>query len=415
MIKVIYVLFVYLMLVPSGYVIGSTSYHVGNSLSWDMEPPGLATMATLAGKNYQNGYHIRFGMPLDYIWNNPDDSEVITNTFGNFVNALSSFEWDFVTIQPSYGTGSTLGQDQVAIGNFIDLTLAGSSTSPIFYIYSAWPSLPDDYQAYWDQPIQNVPNQPTIHARDYFYHLHQNLLDMYGTSVQLYMIPIGEVFYRLDQEFKKGNVPGYEDAGDLYRDTAHLTQDIGSFVAATTVYSTIFKENPVGIERPDGFYLDDSGATNLTEDLRNFIQSIVWEVVSSHPLSGIAPDNFTLGYILGSRLCTLYYSRKISVLGISKASVISITGGEYSINGGEFQNNESTVSANDIVTVRLLSSCNYSTNVTATLTIGGKSDSFRVTTIYRPEHAGGTSLVTIVVLLIYGLFNYVYRINKVRI
>ncbi len=201
------------------------------------------------------------------------------------------------------------------------------------------------------------------------------------------MIPIGEVIYRLDQEFKQGNVPGYKDAADLYRDRAHLTKDIGRFVAGTTVYSTIFKENLVVIDRPSRYYLDTDKTTNLTVELRNLIQSIVWEVVSRHPLSGvdITPDDFILGNILDAKLSHIHFSKKISVSNINTTSVISITDGEYSINSGEFTKEKGIVHKDDIIIVRFQSSDSYSTERTATLTIGGASNSFSVTTMRQSE------------------------------
>jgi hypothetical protein len=55
-------------------------------------------------------------------------------------------------------------------------------------------------------------------------------------------------------------------------------------------------------------------------------------------------------------------------------------GGEYSINNGAFTATASTVVAGDTVRVRLTSSAASSTQLTATLTIGGVMGTFRVTT-----------------------------------
>lgn len=114
----------------------------------------------------------------------------------------------------------------------------------------------------------------------------------------------------------------------------------------------------------------------------------MWEVVSLHPLSGvdITPNNFTLGDISGSKLSQLHFSENISVSGINTASVISISNGEYSINSGEFTKDKGVVRNHDTVTVRLLSSDSYSTEIGATLTIGGASDTFKVTTGYPIEY-----------------------------
>jgi hypothetical protein len=82
-------------------------------------------------------------------------------------------------------------------------------------------------------------------------------------------------------------------------------------------------------------------------------------------------------------------SNAITVTGINAPAPISVTGGEYSVNGGAFTPDDGTVPNGASVRVRLVSSSSYSTTVSAVLTIGGVSDTFSVTT--RPE-----STVTVV-------------------
>lgn len=382
--RILRIILIYSLFLPMG-AFCSTSYHIGNSLTWDMQPLGLSAMAALAGRDHQTGYHIRSGMHLDYIWNNPNDV-TITNSFGNFVTALSSYDWDYVTIQPHHRTGSTLGLDQAAITNFIDLTLAGPSQAPVFYIYSAWPRLSDDYQAFWNQPIPNDPDQITTHAREYFTALHNNLISNYSNTIQIFVIPVGEVLFRLDQEFRQGNFPGFNDASDLYRDSAHLTMDIGRFIAATTTYATIFRENPTGLTRPSGHYLKSDGTTSLTDDLRIQIQNIVWEVVSRHPESGIdiTPDTFSFTSQTGVNPGISVTSNAITISGINAATPISIAGGEYAVNGGTYTSSVGTVVSGDNITVKTDSSINYSTTTSAVLSIAGMSNTFGISTLDKP-------------------------------
>jgi hypothetical protein len=69
-------------------------------------------------------------------------------------------------------------------------------------------------------------------------------------------------------------------------------------------------------------------------------------------------------------------------------------GGTYSVSGGTFTSTAGTVNNGDIVQVRLMSSSSYSTTTTATLTIGGVSGTFSVTTMTAeadtPPTAAGT-------------------------
>ena len=77
---------------------------------------------------------------------------------------------------------------------------------------------------------------------------------------------------------------------------------------------------------------------------------------------------------------TVVTSSSITVAGINSSAAISITGGTYSINGGAYVGTAGTVSNGATVTVRQTSSASLATTTIATLTIGGVSGGFSVTT-----------------------------------
>ena len=79
-------------------------------------------------------------------------------------------------------------------------------------------------------------------------------------------------------------------------------------------------------------------------------------------------------------LSTTVTSNTITITGIDTASPISITGGEYQINGGAWTSSPSSVTVNQTVAVRHTSSANELTATNTTLTIGGVSDIFTSTT-----------------------------------
>jgi hypothetical protein len=99
------------------------------------------------------------------------------------------------------------------------------------------------------------------------------------------------------------------------------------------------------------------------------------------------PDQFTFKDKKGASLNKVYTSDTITVSGITVGTPISITGGTYSINGGSYTGADDTVNNGDTVTVQKTSSGSYSTAMDATLTIGGVSDTFSVTT--KSESTGG--------------------------
>ena len=97
------------------------------------------------------------------------------------------------------------------------------------------------------------------------------------------------------------------------------------------------------------------------------------------------PDAFHFTDRTDVALNTEYKSNAITVAGINAAAPISITGGTYAINGGTYTSASGTVSLGNTIKVRKVSSSSYSTTKSATLTIGGVSDTFSVTTLSDPS------------------------------
>ena len=92
------------------------------------------------------------------------------------------------------------------------------------------------------------------------------------------------------------------------------------------------------------------------------------------------PDSFTFVPLTNAPQSTLEASNTVTITGINAPAPISITGGEYSVNGGAFTNAPGMVSSGDTVTVRQTSSGSLGATTTVTLTIGGVSGTFTVTT-----------------------------------
>jgi hypothetical protein len=82
-----------------------------------------------------------------------------------------------------------------------------------------------------------------------------------------------------------------------------------------------------------------------------------------------------------SSVCT---SHPITVSGIDAPAAISVSGGDYSINGGAFTSAPGSVSNADQVRARVTASASWSTGVTATVTIDTVSDGFTATTSAAP-------------------------------
>lgn len=85
--------------------------------------------------------------------------------------------------------------------------------------------------------------------------------------------------------------------------------------------------------------------------------------------------------LVGVPVSTIENSNFISVIGNTIPATISITGGQYSINGGSFVSGAGTVNQYDTVQVRQTSSATNNVTTNAVLTIASQTGTFSVTTI----------------------------------
>ncbi len=121
-------------------------------------------------------------------------------------------------------------------------------------------------------------------------------------------------------------------------------------------------------EDPDVFTFSGTGVTSVSQ------------TIAIAPANDSIPDPFSFTTQTGVALSSVATSNTLTVSGINIASAISIVGGTYSINGGAYVSTSGTVTNGQTVTVQQNSSGSYSTTTTATLTIGGVSGAFDVTT-----------------------------------
>jgi hypothetical protein len=93
------------------------------------------------------------------------------------------------------------------------------------------------------------------------------------------------------------------------------------------------------------------------------------------------PDAFTFVPVTNAPLSSLRESNTITVSGLTDEATISISSGQYAINGGAFAGTNGIVTNGDTVVVRQTSASTFSTLRQATLTIGTFSAPFNVTTV----------------------------------
>ena len=93
------------------------------------------------------------------------------------------------------------------------------------------------------------------------------------------------------------------------------------------------------------------------------------------------PNQFTFNDYTGVARSTTQTSNTITVGGLNTSTSVSITGGNYSKNGGGYTSATTTAVNGDTFTLQHTSSANFSTTVNTTLNIGGVTDTFSSTTL----------------------------------
>jgi|GEM_PF-2421839 len=296
-------------------------YHLGNSLIRGITLPRLAELAQLQGKEYIYGSQLGPGVSLQENWEQTPGKKfnnIQSASFGMYDNALTNYDFDTLVLEPynrnlydlQYPNELQIG-DVNSVQNFIDFTQANNPETN-FYLYSTWPKrasdlnnpgeyLPIDYQTTWDRNyIDGDLYKRTYQTRDYH---HQLITIINQQNPELLepvrMIPVGDVLYELDKSIKNNEIPGLNPEGGVdqfYVDNIHFNPiphdaaTIGTFVTGITVYTTLSQENPLTLSSPaTPWELDSEENTELIKAL----SSVIWNVVSSHPFTGVSYQTIT--------------------------------------------------------------------------------------------------------------------------
>lgn len=259
-------------------------YSIGNSLTYDYFPFSFSGLASASGAFASVGYHIRAASTLAFMQANPSDFTLVSPAQWNV--ALPVPSWNFLTAQPYYG--STIGGEMNAILAFIAATYWLAPTR--IFVYEGWPeqnAYLGNYQSYWAQSVPNSLTQATQHgnmARQLFEHIQDRTAS--STPGKVFIVPTGEVFNQLDIEARAGNIPGATTVSDFYRDNGHMG-DTGRFVAASTVFATLYHRASTVNASALIPYVQGLGTLPLTLTLAQQLEPIVWSVVSSYARSGV--------------------------------------------------------------------------------------------------------------------------------
>jgi len=261
-------------------------YAIGNSLTASMLPFSIGGFASQRGDSLDVGLHTQSGAALDYLVGNPSVANIFYPV--TLDHAFVGYVWTDLSLEPYPSTTSTLETDLAAFQSVMRSATAAMALPPRLFIYCAWPSQSSyasagGFAAYWRSTSADLPTQPTVLKRDYFDHLRARLAGTPGLT-KPFIIPIGDVLAALDEQIRAGKIGTVADISELYVDNDHLG-DVGKFVVGATVYATLFKKNPLGLDIPSGYA--QGGDTPLTPGLATQLESLVWQVVNSDARTGV--------------------------------------------------------------------------------------------------------------------------------
>ena len=137
-----------------------------------------------------------------------------------------------------------------------------------------------------------------------------------------------------------------------------------------------------------------SGAYSVAYNVTNSDGIDADEVTRVVNVSGVESIDFN--NVFGASLSTLTESNLVSLTGSGGPFTITVTGGEYQVNGGSYTSAAGLVNIGDAIRQRITSSPSYSTPVLSSITVGGVVGNFYVTTTFDPAlTASGESRLAI--------------------
>ncbi len=136
-------------------------------------------------------------------------------------------------------------------------------------------------------------------------------------------------------------------------------------------------------------------------------------------ISGTVPDKFSFIDQADVVPSTSIASNLVTITGLEIPSMISVTGGEYSINNGVFTTLDGFINNGDTVVVRHKRSPAAKVRVNTVLTIGGVSDTFSTTTMSvtiasLPVSDGGGGSGSFHLVLLFVLMFLIRGMREIR-
>jgi hypothetical protein len=328
------------------------AYLVGNSLIRSITPTRLHELMSEEGIDFQFGSQLKGGFSLARHWEELEkgttlrywesnklvndnfepgrpDGDTLSKRFGSYWTAHKNHKWDVLILQPLFVGNRE--KELEAFRKFVNYSIEHKSAKQI-YVYTSWlrrPVLRDkngklsgigsiDFQAVWEGASYkaNRRSRESLSSvrkdyREFIETVNEEFADKLGKPIL--MIPFGDVVCELDKRLKAGKIPGLDElyrrdperipswdpqlgakagANILYADRSHpvavphLDGTIANYVIGLMYYSVLTGKSPIGLSGK-AYKLGNE----KDEELRNALQTAVWDVVKNHPYTSIKSFN----------------------------------------------------------------------------------------------------------------------------
>lgn len=232
-------------------------YHIGNSLTDNVDRSSLQSLAEGRGHEHVFGRHTQPGFGLNGLY--ISDAGNCDGPYGCWRNAFDNYEWDAVIVQPFT---MPVSSDVESCTNFFRYARQNSNPDVTLYIYAQWPHLDPQYGSFEEQWYGN-------HWWSWsHYTAVQEGFEHDNPGVHAPIIPVGAVMLQLDSIMRSGGFPGYDSIWQVYNDGVHVGS-MGSYVSGLTHYAVIYQEDPVGV----GTY------SNVSPEQAAIVEQVVHDVV----------------------------------------------------------------------------------------------------------------------------------------
>ena len=131
-----------------------------------------------------------------------------------------------------------------------------------------WRATLDTYEAHWEEMMDYAnANRPS-------------------GATPVYIIPGHKMMARLYDDIQAGLVPGITTINEFFSDTIHLN-DLGAYAMAMIHYACIYNQSPVGLTNTLWAPNIVNSHTIPSATLATYLQTMVWDVVTSYDRTGI--------------------------------------------------------------------------------------------------------------------------------